>query len=222
MTGSPRPHVVLSVAMSVDGCIDDTSDTRLVLSNAADLDEVDELRAGCDAILVGAGTVRADDPRLVLRSAARRAARVARGEPGDPAKVTLTGGGGLAPTARFFTVGEAAKLVYGTGPAVAELRAELGGLAEVVGMAEPSPAAVLADLAGRGIRRLLVEGGSQVQAAFLAADLVDELRLAIAPLLVGDPAAPRFAGATGRPRHFTLVATEQLDGVVVLHYRRAG
>ena len=63
-----RPYTVLSWAMSLDGYLDDGSGQRLVLSNAADLDRVDAVRAGCDAILVGAGTVRADNPRLVVRA----------------------------------------------------------------------------------------------------------------------------------------------------------
>ena len=62
-----RPYTVLSWAMSLDGYLDDVSGQRLVLSNAADLDRVDAVRASCDAILVGAGTVRADNPRLVVR-----------------------------------------------------------------------------------------------------------------------------------------------------------
>ncbi|MBC8092233.1 MAG: dihydrofolate reductase family protein, partial [Pseudonocardia sp.] len=60
-------YVVASVAVSLDGCIDDAGPDRLVLSNAADLDRVDEVRAGVDAILVGAGTVRRDDPSLTVR-----------------------------------------------------------------------------------------------------------------------------------------------------------
>ena len=69
-----RPYTLLSWAMSLDGYLDDASDHRLVLSNPADLDRVDAARAGCDAILVGAATVRADDPRLVVRDPARRVA----------------------------------------------------------------------------------------------------------------------------------------------------
>ena len=75
---SKRPYVLLSCSLSLDGYLDNASQRRLVLSNAADLDRVDEVRAGCDAILVGAATVRADNPRLLVRQpvaafAARRA-----------------------------------------------------------------------------------------------------------------------------------------------------
>ncbi len=55
-SGAARPYVLLSCATSIDGYIDDATDERLLLSNDADLDRVDEVRAGCDAILVGAGT----------------------------------------------------------------------------------------------------------------------------------------------------------------------
>ena len=96
----PRPYVLLSCAISADGYLDDASPHRLILSGPADLDRVDEVRAGCDAILVGAGTVRADDPRLLVRDPRRRARRAARGLPEHPARVTLTATGDLDPGAR--------------------------------------------------------------------------------------------------------------------------
>ncbi|WP_033300637.1 RibD family protein, partial [Nocardiopsis gilva] len=115
-----RPYTILSCAMSVDGYIDDTSPDRLRLSSEEDFDEVDELRARCDAILVGAGTVRRDNPRLLVRSAERRQRREAEGRPGNLLKVVLTENGELDPQARFFTTGDAGKIVYtasGTYPA---------------------------------------------------------------------------------------------------------
>ena len=81
----PRPYVLLSAAMSADGYIGDASPGRLILSGPEDLDRVDSVRASCDAIMVGAGTIRADNPRLLVRSAARRAARAGRGQPPSPA-----------------------------------------------------------------------------------------------------------------------------------------
>ena len=113
-----RPYVLLSAAMSVDGRIDDTGPAPLLLSDAADLDRVDEVRAGVDAILVGATTLRRDDPRLLVRSAERRAARVAEGRAADPLKVTVTGSGDLDPAARFFTTGAGPKIVYAATPGV--------------------------------------------------------------------------------------------------------
>jgi 5-amino-6-(5-phosphoribosylamino)uracil reductase len=189
-----RPYVLLSVAMSADGYIDDATDRRLVLSDAADLDRVDAVRASCDAILVGAGTVRSDNPGLTVRSAARREDRASRGLPASPVRVTLTAGGQLDPAARFFAADGIDRLVYAPAGAAGLLRERLGSAATVIGCDPPGLDQMLADLAGRGVRRLMVEGGSVVLRQFLQAGLADELQLAIAPLFVADDAAPRLLG----------------------------
>jgi 5-amino-6-(5-phosphoribosylamino)uracil reductase len=85
-----RPYTLLSCGMSIDGYLDSATVKRLPLSNDADFDRVDAVRASCDAILVGAATVRNDNPRLLVRSAARRDARLARGLRSTPIKVTVT------------------------------------------------------------------------------------------------------------------------------------
>ncbi len=217
-----RPYVLLSAATSVDGCLDDASDTRLILSSDADLDRVDEVRAGSDAIMVGAGTIRRDNPALLVRSRARRDGRVTRGLPPSPARVTLTGTGDIDPAARFFTAGDGARLVYVPGAAADRARERLhdvvrAGAAEVIGAGDPLDLdTVLADLAARGVRRLMVEGGGAVHAQFLAAGLADELHLVIAPVFVGDPAAPRMAGTPGAAGHRMHLAEVRLIGDVVL------
>jgi riboflavin-specific deaminase-like protein len=211
-----RPFVLLSVATSLDGHIDDARPDRLILSNAEDLDRVDAERAAADAILVGAATVAADDPRLLVRSAARRAERVARGAPSSPIKVTITRTGrGLDPRAKFFTAGDGAKLVYAAPPVAAELTRRLDGLATVVPAADlPS---LLADLAERGVARLMVEGGTRTSTLFLAAGVVDELHVVVAPLVVGDPTAPRLATApVGR---MPLVEVRRVGDCALLVYR---
>jgi riboflavin-specific deaminase-like protein len=220
---SERPYVLLSCAMSIDGYLDGTGDTRLVLSNDADLDRVDAVRAGCDAILVGAGTIRRDNPRLLVRSAARRAARSAHGLPPSPAKVTLTAHGDLDPTAAFFTDGEVDRIVYSATPALDKVRDRLGGVATVLDAGEPVDLTrVLADLAGRGVRRLLVEGGSRVHTGFLTAGLVDEAHLVVAPFFVGDSRAPRLVGDGAFPWHpghrATLAEVRRIGDVALLRY----
>src|SRR3954463_3965719 len=105
-------HVVLSCAMSLDGFLDDSSDRRLMLSDSADLDRVDGLRAAADAILVGANTVRRDNPRLLIRSPHRRADRGAPRPPEQPIKVTIPSSGALDRASAFFTAGNSARLVY--------------------------------------------------------------------------------------------------------------
>ena len=85
-----RPYTLLSCGMSIDGYIDTATDERLVLSNDADLDRVDAVRAHSDAILVGGATLRNDNPRLLVRAPSRGAERIARGLPSTPIKVTVT------------------------------------------------------------------------------------------------------------------------------------
>ncbi|MEJ8281914.1 RibD family protein [Pseudonocardia spirodelae] len=218
-----RPHVVASVAMSLDGYIDDAGPATLVLSDADDLDRVDAVRAGVDAILVGAGTVRADDPRLLVRCPRRRAERAAAGRPPSPLRVVLTTGASLDPAARVFAGGPP-PLVFTAAPAAAALRARLGDAAEVVAAGDPpDPAEVLDALADRGVRSLLVEGGGVVHTAFLAAGLVDELHVVVAPFLVGDARAPRFVGDGPFPqsphRPMTLVEARATGDLVLLRYR---
>jgi riboflavin-specific deaminase-like protein len=218
-----RPYVLLSCAMSIDGFIDDASPERLRLSNLADFDRVDGVRAQCDAILVGARTIRRDDPALLLRSEARRADRMSRGLPPDLVKVTLTSGRDLDPEARFFTTGGAPKLVYCASPGVRELKGRLNGHAEIIDAGDPvSLTATLSDLARRGVRRLMVEGGGGVHTQFLVAGLVDELQLVIAPFFVGDPSAPRFVHPGVFPqnsRHpMRLAGTTRIGDVVLLRY----
>jgi 5-amino-6-(5-phosphoribosylamino)uracil reductase len=218
-----RPYVLLSAAASVDGYIDDSNRTRLLLSNEADFDRVDEIRASVDAILVGAGAIRSDNPRLLVRSATRRHERVARGLAENPVKVTLTRSGDLDPAASFFTTGQTGKIVYTSDGAAGSTRERLAGAAAVVAAGDPLELpSVLADLAGRGVRRLLVEGGSSVHTQFLTAGLADELHLVIAPFFVGDPAAPRLVGDGAFPHdqgnRMDLAEVRQVGDVALLRY----
>lgn len=223
-----RPYVLLSVAASLDGYIDDASDTRLLLSTDDDFDRVDEVRAWADAVLVGAGTVRADDPRLLVRSAQRQRQRRAEGRSATPIKVTVSGSGDLDPAARFFSTGDIGKLVYTATGVLDRVRARLGSVAEVVDAGDPvDVCAILEDLADRKVERVMVEGGGTMHTQFLAAGVVDELHLVYVPFFVGDPAAPRFVNPARFPqdaRHrMTLAEARPIGDVVFLRYlpRRA-
>ncbi|AWZ03972.1 deaminase [Streptomyces sp. ICC1] len=218
----PRPHVLLSVATSLDGYIDDTQPERLLLSNREDFDRVDQVRAESDAILIGAGTIRNDNPRLLVNSEQRRKERIARGRPEHPLKVTVSGSGDLDPQARFWHHG-GAKIAYTTDEGAGRVRARLGGLGEVVSLGPTVDfAALLDDLGERGVDRLMAEGGSRIHATLLSQGLADEIQLAIAPLLVGDPQAPRFLGPASHPHgqghRMTLAETRTVGDMVLLRY----
>ena len=217
------PYTVLSCAMSLDGYLDDASGKRLVLSNDADLDRVDAVRAACDAILVGAGTVRADNPRLLVRAEHRRARRVAEGRAPSPHKVTVTRHPHLDPAAAFFSTGDGDKLVYCATASVRRTRERLGAVATVVDAgATPTMCRVSEDLAARGVRRLLVEGGQSVHTQFLCAGLADELHVVVAPFFVGDSRAHRVVEdgplPWNRGRRAHLAEVRRIEDVVLLRY----
>ena len=218
-----RPYVTVSCAMSLDGYLDDAEPQRLVLSNAADLDRVDEVRSRHDAIMVGASTIRRDDPRLLIKTAERRRRRVDAGLTASPAKVTVTSTGELPAASEFFSTGDVPRYVYAPQTKVRRLQERLGTSATVVGLSDrPTMGAVLDDLGERGVERLMVEGGGSLITQFLAEELVDELHLVIAPLFVGEPRAPRVVGPARFPwtaaHRAELVATRQIGDVVLLRY----
>ncbi|MEU3985461.1 dihydrofolate reductase family protein [Streptomyces sp. NPDC026672] len=215
----PFPYVLLSAAVSLDGHLDDTGPERLLLSGPADFDRVDEVRASVDAILIGAGTIRADNPRLLVNAPERRAARVADGRPEYPLKVTVTASGDLDPDAKFWHTG-GGKVVYTTDEG-AERAAGLELAADVVALGPdldwPALLEHLHDV--YGVRRLMVEGGGTVHTQLLQQGLADELQLVLAPLLVGDPHAPRLFGPGAYQRgRLRLVETRRIEDVVLMRY----
>ncbi len=218
-----RPYTLLSCGISIDGYLDRGTGDRLVLSNEADLDRVDDVRAGCDAILVGAETIRQDNPRLLVRQPDRVERRAARGLRRTPTKVTVTCGADLDPCADFFATGDSEKLVYCASRSVAKARGRLGDVATVVDGGQPVDLRRMSeDLRDRGVRRLMVEGGGIVHTQFLTGDLVDELQLVVAPFFVGDSRASRFVGDGQFPFHpgrrARLAEVRPIGDVVLLRY----
>ncbi|WP_020124181.1 dihydrofolate reductase family protein [Streptomyces canus] len=215
----PHPYVLLSAAVSLDGYLDDTGPDRLLLSGPADFDRVDEVRASVDAILIGAGTIRADNPRLLVNSEARRAARVAAGKPPYPLKVTVSGSGELDPDANFWHTG-GDKLVFTTDQGAQRARA-LGLAADVVSLGpELDWRRLLEHLhEERGVDRLMVEGGGRIHSQLLQQGLADEVQLVLAPLFVGSPEAPRLFGpGTYQSGRLRLVETRRIEDVVLMRY----
>lgn len=171
-----RPHVILKLAVSPDGKIGAAGGKPLAITGEAVRDRVHLLRAQCDAILVGIGTVLADDPQLDCRlpgMAARSPVRVVLDH-----SLRIPASSQLVRSAR-----ETPLWVLGSELAEAAAATRLGAAGAQIIRVAPGGAsrldlpAVLHALAGKGISRLMVEGGSRVAASFVAADLVDEIWL---------------------------------------------
>lgn len=165
--------------MTADGFMDDNTPQRLIISTPEDWAAVCELRTRCDAILVGAETLRRDNPSLLLRDESARERRRRAGLRPDIAKVCVTRSGDLTPDLNFFTAGDADRYVFSR-----RALPQLEGRAFLFVHKEPITARTITDRLERcGIRHLLVEGGAQVLRMFLEEGLADTLRVATNPRL---------------------------------------
>ena len=233
-----RPHVLVNMAVSADGKTDSRERGGARISGPADTARVDRLRAAADAVMVGGRTLLGEDPRLTVRDAALSSGRQAAGRTAQPAKVGVTTRigrpGGDAPAlpspSRFLGDGGATVFVATTRATDAEAREWLSGQGVRLIVHEGPRvdlARLLDELAEQGIARLMVEGGGTLVAALLEAGLVDELQLAVAPLLFGGETAPTPVGGAGWPAvqaiRLRLIETAvDDDGDVILRYAVPG
>ena len=209
-----RPHVIVNCAASLDGKIALANRRPVRLSCDADHRRVHTLRAECDAVIVGIGTVLQDDPRLLLDPALAPGA--------SPLRVVLDTTLRTPRSARVLQ-GDASTLVAtGSRPRRQELRG-----AEVVacGNGAVDLARLLALLHARGVRKVLVEGGETVLWSFLTSGLWDEFTQFVANTLIGGVTSPTVAGGAGAAtpaemHAFTLASAERLGNGVLLTWRR--
>jgi riboflavin-specific deaminase-like protein len=181
-----RPFLYVAMISTVDGraALDGNSHG---LGDEADLETLLELRTLADAVLIGTGTLRAEGYDRLVRDPARRERRVAAGLAEDPVAVLLSRRFDIPWDAGLFQAPDQRVLIGTAAPGgVPDVPAPV----EVVELADPTPAALLAALRMRGVRSLLCEAGPTLHRALLAAGLVDELFLTVAPVLTGDPDEP--------------------------------
>ncbi len=194
-----RPHVLVKAAMSLDGRIATPRGASRWVSSRESRERAHRLRAASDAILIGAGTLRADDPLLTARRMGRALPRARQ-----PLRVVLGGGGALDPGSRILHTPGGPVIVYVTRAARARhARLERAG-AEVVAVrasartpGRVSITACLLDLARRGITAVMVEGGGEVIASALEEGVVDRVVLFVAPRILGGRRAVPAVGGRG-------------------------
>lgn len=216
-------HVVVNAAMSADGKLSTRRREQVAISGPEDFARVDQLRAESDAVMVGIGTVLADDPHLTLDALSHQADRSAAGDPPHPARVVAdsrarTPGDAdvLDDAARTYVlVSEAADESD-----VARLD-ESGVEVLLVGDEEVDLAETLTELEARGVERLMVEGGGEIIFSLFEDGLVDELTVFVGGTVIGGREAPTLADGAGFVDSFAdleLADVEPLDHGVVLHW----
>ncbi|MHA6795206.1 pyrimidine reductase family protein [Pseudonocardia bannensis] len=208
------PYVRVNFVSSLDGAV--SVDGRSGgLGSAADKRVFGLLRRLADVILVGAGTVRAENYR--------GARRPTDGRDTPPPIAVVTGSADLDPESRLFTDTAVPPIILTRASAPAQRRDRLAAAGgDVVVLDRLDPAGVIAELGRRGLYRVLCEGGPGLHGDLVAADAVDELCLTVAPLLTGGEAGRIAHGAPATPpRTMSLVSTLHDDDTLLLRYRRA-
>jgi len=217
--------VLAIVATTIDGFIGHSFNERLKLSSEEDLTAVMKLRAECDAILIGAETIRKDDSTLITRDKNLIEQRQQQSKCKDPIKVTLTRTGKISLQSNFIKIGECEKIVYTTNEIETAIENELSKVVTLIKFDNNNLTAnqIVEDLQQRGVETLIVEGGTQILTMFFAENLVDELRLSVVPFFVGDETAPRFTNSGqflfDRSNRMNLVNVEQLGDTAVMNYK---
>ena len=218
-----RPYIIVSSAMSADGKISGSDRLQRRLSNDEDVREVDRLRSEMDALLVGSTTVNNDNPSLVIKYEENRQRRIDRGASPDPIKVAISKHGDIPITSNFIQKGRSEKIIFTTGSALDAAVERLSGVATVVTSDSPrvDVRKLVSSLYDRGIRKLMIEGGGETNAAFLNEGLVDELRIAIAPVIIGGRHSPTLADGPDAlgVANLELIDSIRLGDMIILRYR---
>ena len=220
-----RPFTFINSAMSADGKISTNERKQVRISGNVDFERMDELRATSDAVMVGIGTVLADDPSLTVKSEARRAKRKMNGHEENPDRIVVDSHARTPLDADIFKKGVGTRII-----AVSKLapRDRVQALEKVAVVIEAGEDKVdLSELVVRlkkmGINRLMVEGGASLNFGMLSSGLVDEIYSFVGNLIIGGAVSPTLVDGIGFQENEILglefMSFEKMDDGVVLKWR---
>lgn len=223
-----RPFIFINSAMSADGKLSTKERKQVKISGKLDFERVDELRANTDAIMVGIGTVLADDPSLTVKSPERKASRKASGKSENPVRVVVDSVARTPLDADIFIKGEGLRIIAVSNSAPAEKVKSLEEKALVIKTG--TNRVDLADLATKlkeiGINTLMVEGGATLNWGMLSAGLVDEIYTFVGNLIIGGKSAPTFTDGEGFTEAellgLELISAEKIEEGILLNWKVKG
>jgi 2,5-diamino-6-(ribosylamino)-4(3H)-pyrimidinone 5'-phosphate reductase len=222
-----RPHIIVNVAMTVDGKLDTIERKGAPISSRIDRQRVDQLRASVDAVMVGGRTLISENPSLTIRSQDLRLRRIAKGLEENPAKVAVISQANLDLGGAFMNAGPARRLIYTTKrtlPDQVHLLEKAGAQVFVTCDERIDLINVMQSLHDQGIQHLMVEGGGTLIASLFQSGLVDDLFAYIAPQIFSGASAPTLADGAGfkfeQAARLTLDSVNKLDdeGGILVQY----
>lgn len=215
-----RPYVIVNVASSIDGKISNEQRIQLRISCEEDLKRVDELRASVDAIMVGIGTILADNPKLNIKSEELRKKRIGDGLKPNPIKVIVDSKCRIPEDSEVLK-GEA--IVAVAKIASKERIERISKKAEVVVFGEEKVdlKLLMEYLYGRGIRKLLVEGGGTLISSLISEALVDDVFIYFAPIFIGGSNSPTICDGRSfeKPVEMEIVSIKKLGKGILIHLK---
>ena len=225
-TEQRRMDVVVNAAMSADGKLSTRERRQIDISGPADFERVDKLRAESDAVMVGVGTVVADDPSLTVDREALRERRCEAGRSEQPARVVADSRIRTPPDAAVLDdAAESYLLVSETAPTdFVQQMEEEGATVITAGENRVDLPAALEQLESHGVDQLLVEGGGEIIYSLFESDLVDRLSVFVGPVVIGGRDAPTLADGDGFVDEFPalrLAEVRRIDDGVLLVYGAA-
>ena len=207
------PFVFINAAMSADGKISTVKRTQTRISGTEDFERVDSLRAGSDAIMVGIGTVLADDPSLTIKSEKRREERKRERKDENPWRIVVDSTARTPVDAEVLNKGEGKRIIAVSQRAILEDMGRLGEKADILvgGMEKVDLKKLLHDLWLRGVRRVMVEGGATLNWSLISQKLVDEIYTYVGNMILGGETAPTLVDGAGFGEEDAMVKLELLD-----------
>ncbi|MGB4087524.1 2,5-diamino-6-(ribosylamino)-4(3H)-pyrimidinone 5'-phosphate reductase [Methanothrix sp.] len=215
-----RPFVFINSAMSADGKISSIDRKQIRISGRDDLTRVDELRASSDAIMVGVGTVLADDPGLRIKSRPLQERRKDMGLDEEPLRIVADSNARTPANAKVLG---ARCLIAVSRSAPEERRAGLRSRCEMIecGAEMVDLSELMGVLYDRGINRLMVEGGARLNWSLIELGLVDEIYVFIGGLIIGGERAPSLVDGSGFRSSFpriSLLSAQRMDEGILLQW----
>jgi 2,5-diamino-6-(ribosylamino)-4(3H)-pyrimidinone 5'-phosphate reductase len=221
-----RPYVVVNVAMSADGKLSTRERRQVKISGMQDFNRVDRLKAGSDAVMVGIGTVLADDPSLTVKGEECRMHRRNQGIGEHPVRIVVDSRARIPPTAAILHKGSGLRIIAVAENADKEKVAALREFATVIvaGENKVNLTALMDELGTMGIQRVMVEGGGELIAGLVQAGLVDEIYSFIGNLIIGGRNAPTLVDGNGfiaenEFPYLTLIEVRRIENGVLLHWK---